>query len=46
VPTWLDSIRLALPFSRGVDLRAGYRLARLLGGLVARQARLVRLLDG
>jgi hypothetical protein len=32
VLTWLDSTRSTFPFSRGVRLRVGYRLAGLLGG--------------
>jgi hypothetical protein len=41
-----DSTRLALPFSRGVHLRATCRLAGLLDGQVGRQSRLAGLLGG
>jgi hypothetical protein len=36
MPTWLDSTRSALSFSRGVRLRASYRLAGLLDAQVGR----------
>jgi hypothetical protein len=41
---WLDSTRSALPFSRGVRLRADCRLAGLLGEQVGRQPHLAGLL--
>jgi hypothetical protein len=46
VPTWFDSTGLALPFSRGVRLRASCRLAGLIGGQVGRQPCLAGLLGG
>jgi hypothetical protein len=46
VPTWLDtdSTRSALPFSRGVRLRADSRLAGLFSAQVGRQPRFTMLL--